>query len=1182
MSPDQGSERQNLCGFDLKAMYEEINSLPDEPSLKRNTDGSYHRLNEKQSKVLAKISAAHIDSFNFMLDQGLPLAVSNISPMRMLLPNGDKLEISIFNVSLNKPRVPTNSMASEQNVYPAECRIREATYKGRLQVSLMIKINDRPQPLIEDNIGEIPVMLKSKVCNLADLTPSEMVARKEDAEETGGYFIVNGKERLIRLLTAQRRNYPMGIERPSFKEAGQLFSEYGVSIRCVGPDQQGANMVLHYLNNGTARLKIFFEKQPIFFPIVLILKALVDCTDQFIYKEMTRGMEDDSFYCSCCVNMLQLVQGEGLITQVQIRKYIGAVFRDKIGINHPWATEEEITEELIRKSVAIHLNDPVDKFNLLLFMLKKLFSIAKGKAALENPDSPMFHEIFSPGIIYFTYLIERLEMFLSVIRSIINKKLEVKSKAAAIPEFNMNMLHAVMKSRYSDVTNAMTKLVATGNILSKTGLGLNQTSGLSVVADKINYWRFLSHFRAVHRGSYFTEMKTTACRKLYPEAWGFLCPVHTPDGSPCGLLNHLAEMAVITAKYHTPKNLITTIINLGVIPIDAPCFMDMKSCLHVLLDGQVIGLIERDNAVNFCDQLRQLKVAESKCVPASLEIGYVPFTGKASQFAGIFLFSTASRMMRPVLNLEMNKMELIGTFEQPYLEISVTDSEVTSRTTHAELRPTAMLSILAGQIPYPDFNQSPRNMYCCQMGKQTMGIPSHTLAHRSDQKMYQILCPAAPLVRPVMHDQYSLDDYPMGTSGVVAVISYTGYDMEDALILNKASVERGFFHGSIMKTEILDLEEIEGSSRHKSSKCTLEFARDPSDPIDKELNLFLDADGLPMPGIRVSKGDPICSYIDRTVPKGPEGATPTTVSRVATRLKVKRYKSTESAFIVSVAILGSDSGNDPLTKIAVKYCIPRVPTIGDKFANRHGQKGVVSFLWPQESMPFTESGMTPDIIFNPHGYPSRMTIGMMIESLAGKAGSLCGKAFDATPFKFTEEHTPSQSYGELLESLGYNHYGTEKMYSGVDGRILKADIFVGVLYYIRLRHMVGDKFQVRSYGPVDPITRQPVKGRKNHGGIRFGEMERDSLLSHGTAYLLQDRLFNCSDKSSGYACTKCGSLLSTCLITKDESFENTSDQYTCLSCDTPRHVIQVSVPYVLRYLIAELASVNIKCKFQFN
>lgn len=1169
MPPTQPA-RVHPFGFDLKAMYKEITSLPDEPSLKRNTDGSYHKLRKKQNNVLAKISIAHIQSFNFMLEEGLPLAVPKISPMRMLLPNGDRLELAIIDVSLNNPRVPTDSTASDPLIYPAECRIRNSTYKGRLQLNFLVKVNDKIVESFEDNAGEIPIMLRSNKCNLNGLGPVDLVKRKEDSEEPGGYFIVNGKERLIRLLTAQRRNYPMGIERPSFKECGQLFSEFGVSIRCVGRDQQGANMVLHYLNNGTARLRIFYEKQPIFFPIVLILKALIDCSDQFIYQEMTRGMEDDSFYCSCCVNMLQLVQAEGLLTRSQIRKYIGAVFKDKLGSTHPWATEEEITDELMNKSVARHLEQPTEKFNLLIFMLKKVFAIAKGKAAIENPDSPMFHEVFTPGFIYFNLLVERMEMFLTTVKSLVQKKLTVRSSTSGsdAPPFNMKMLHMSMKSRYSDITNSLTKLVATGNMVSKTGIGLSQVSGLSVVADKINFWRFLSHFRSVHRGSFFNEIKTTTCRKLYPEAWGFLCPVHTPDGTPCGLLNHLAEMAVITASQVTSKNLIATSVTLGMLPLDAPTTMDLNKFLHVLLDGQVIGWIEKDEARNFCDQLRKLKVQETPGIPSSLEIGLVPFTGKASQYPGVYLFSSPCRMMRPVMNLEMQQLELIGTFEQPYMEISVTQDEISSRTTHMELRPTAMLSILAGQIPYPDFNQSPRNMYCCQMGKQTMGVPSHTLSFRSDQKMYQILSPAAPLVRPVMHDQYSMDDYPMGSSGVVAVISYTGYDMEDALILNKSSVERGFFHGSIIKTEIIDLKELDGGSRGRTSACTLEFGRDPSSPLDKSLNDFLDADGLPMPGVRVEQGNPLCCYIDRS----------------KNEVKVKRYKSTEPAFIMNVAILGSDSGNDPLSRIAVKFCIPRIPTIGDKFANRHGQKGVVSFLWPQESMPFTESGMTPDIIFNPHGYPSRMTIGMMIESLAGKAGSLCGKAFDATPFKFNEENTPSESYGKLLESLGYNYYGTEKMYSGVDGRILKADIFIGVLYYIRLRHMVGDKYQVRSHGPIDPITRQPVKGRKNAGGIRFGEMERDSLLSHGAAFLLQDRLFNCSDKSTAYACTKCGSLLSTCLLNNEQStsFETASEEYTCLQCQTPRNVIQVSVPYVLRYLVAELASVNIKCIFKFD
>ncbi|RVE41352.1 hypothetical protein evm_013999 [Chilo suppressalis] len=190
----------------------------------------------------------------------------------------------------------------------------------------------------------------------------------------------------------------------------------------------------------------------------------------------------------------------------------------------------------------------------------------------------------------------------------------------------------------------------------------------------------------------------------------------------------------------------------------------------------------------------------------------------------------------------------------------------------------------------------------------------------------------------------------------------------------------------------------------------------------------------------------------------------------------------------------------------------RYPTVGDKFASRAGQKGICSQRWAAEDLPFTESGLIPDILFNPHGFPSRMTIAMMIECMAGKAASLHGHVHDASPFRFNEKDTAINYFGRLLEAGGYNYYGTERMYSGVDGREMTADIFYGVIHYQRLRHMVSDKWQVRTTGVVDALTRQPVKGRRRGGGVRLGEMERDALLSHGAAFILQDRLFHCSDK----------------------------------------------------------------------
>lgn len=622
-----------------------------------------------------------------------------------------------------------------------------------------------------------------------------------------------------------------------------------------------------------------------------------------------------------------------------------------------------------------------------------------------------------------------------------------------------------------------------------------QVTGITVKAEKINFWRFLAHFRCVHRGQFFTEMKTTACRKLYPEAWGFLCPVHTPDGSPCGLLNHFSELCQITNSSISVRHLPGILVSLGMEPLNTPVKIDMDY-ISVLLDGAVIGFVKEDISKAMTDKLRIMKATGENKVPCTLEIGFVPRTSKPSQYPGVYLFSTPSRMVRPVYNLMTKTIEMIGTFEQCYMDICVAGNEVIENvTTHQELRETSFLSVLARQIPYPDFNQSPRNMYSCQMAKQTMGTASHTLRYRSDNKMYSVTTPQSPLVRTTAYDYYGLDNFPLGTNAVVAVISYTGYDMEDAMIINKASAERGFQAGVIHKTEIIDLREL-GDSGSYSRDITLTFGYKNLD--GKYANMF-DVDGLPYIGRRLQQDDPVCSYIDT----------------VTNQTKYHKYKSSEPAYVYDVKILGDDAFNE-IQRVAITYLIRRDPIIGDKFANRHGQKGICSFLWPQENMPFTESGLVPDILFNPHGFPSRMTIGQMIETLAGKSGAMHGMVHDSTPFVFSEDNVASDYYGKLLESCGFNYYGTEKLYSGVDGRELEANIFIGVIYYIRLRHMVGDKYQVRSTGPIDQITHQPVKGRKRAGGIRFGEMERDSLLAHGTTFLLQDRLFNNSDKTLVY------------------------------------------------------------------
>jgi len=543
--------------------------------------------------------------------------------------------------------------------------------------------------------------------------------------------------------------------------------------------------------------------------------------------------------------------------------------------------------------------------------------------------------------------------------------------------------------------------------------------------------------------------------------------------------------------------------------------------------------------------------------------------------------------------------------EQPFMDIACLSEDVREGiTTHMELDPTNMLSLIASLTPFSDYNQSPRNMYQCQMGKQTMGTPVHSLPQRPDNKLYRLQNPQAAVVQTARHREFKMDEYPNGTNAVVAVLSYTGFDMEDAMILNKSSYERGFGHASVYKTLLLDLKEESDRAGSKSSgddgKPRMRFANAKKKPKknrnddDEEDEVGtnqweypkIDEDGLPLVGEWVEEGDPLYCVMDSLTKQD----------------KVGKHKEKEKACIQMVRRLGQphrSSGKNTVSqdeKVSITLRVPRNPVIGDKFSSRHGQKGVLSILWPQVDMPFSESGISPDIIINPHAFPSRMTIGMLIESMAGKSGALHGMFQDATPFSFheTSDKLAVDYFGEQLQEAGYNYYGSEPLYSGVSGCLMQADLYIGVVYYQRLRHMVSDKYQVRATGQVNALTRQPIKGRKKGGGIRLGEMERDSLLSHGAAFLLLDRLLNCSDKHIAYACRRCGDLLSptterSIVLSSGQSVADATNKARLrVYCrngkcrDKAREgsndecVEPIILPYVFRYLTNELAGMNIK------
>ncbi|MCJ1338673.1 DNA-directed RNA polymerase I subunit RPA2 [Bachmanniomyces sp. S44760] len=1045
----------------------------------------------------------------------------------------NRLDVRIRELFLDKSVLPPNNKFSTRNreVLPAECRERHVSYRGRLRGKLEYRVNDGDWQQTLRDLGLVPIMVRSNRCHLEKCSPAQLVHHKEESEELGGYFVVNGIEKLIRLLIVPKRNYPMAIIRNSFVNRGASYSKFGIQIRCVRPDQTSQTNVLHYLNDGNVTFRFSWRKNEYLVPVMMILMALVETNDREIFEGLvgpagSKGVEN-SFLTDRVELLLRTYKAYQLRGKSLTRAYLGEKFKPVLDVPDTMP-DEEAGSEFLRKIVLVHLgcsnvteSQNNDKFRMLLFMIRKLYALVAGDCAVDNPDAVSNQEILLGGFLYAMIIKEKLDDWLRSIKGAAEEWCLKKGKVKFThPDFLKEFQPRVLKRTNENVGNLMEYFLSTGNLVSPTGLDLQQVSGFTVVAEKINFYRFISHFRMVHRGSFFAQLKTTTVRKLLPESWGFLCPVHTPDGSPCGLLNHLSHKCKITTRDLDVSSLPLILAQLGIM---ASLSASIDDSVVIQLDGRILGFCSPKQARMIGDTLRHWKVEGTHNVPVELEIGYIP-NSKGGQYPGIYIFSQAARMIRPTKYLPLAKKDYVGPFEQPFMSIACTEPEIESgESTHVEYSPTNILSILANQTPFSDCNQSPRNMYQCQMAKQTMGTSGTSLRYRTDNKTYRLQTGQTPIVRPPLYNAYGLDNYPNGMNAVVAVISYTGYDMDDAMIINKFAHERGFGHGTIYKTKIIRLAEGNRKSRSARGVARL-FGFAPNSLISSSARNHLDEDGLPHIGTMITENDILAA--SHTVTYDP--ASDTYINRDA-HTQLHKYKDAETAFVEEVRLIGSENGDQPCQTLSIKLRIPRSPVIGDKFSSRHGQKGVCSQKWPSPDMPFSESGIVPDVIINPHAFPSRMTIGMFIESLAGKSGALHGLAQDSSPWQFSDEdgETASEYFGTQLKIAGYNYFGNEPMYSGITGREFAADIYVGVVFYQRLRHMVNDKFQVRTTGPVTQLTGQPIKGRAKGGGIRVGEMERDALLAHGAAFLLQDRLLNCSDYCKAWVCRECGSFLST-------------------------------------------------------
>ena len=1148
-----------------------------------------------KDQYLTQLVRHQLESYNNFVTYQIQKTIDMFNPVQIVSDHDyDKdsgkhsLEIYITfeNFHIYRPQIHENNGASKL-MFPQEARLRNFTYASMMTVDLNIKYIVRSGNKLENSqtfykslpkihIGKLPIMLKSSVCVLSQYQHINENVNGECKFDAGGYFIINGSEKTVlgQERAAENRVYCFNVSKNNNKWNWMAEIKSVPDFKCISPKQ--INMMISSKNTGfgaSIHIQIPRLKQPV--PLFIVFRALGVMSDKDICDKIILNIEDSKYKQMKYGLQGSIVESNKIMDQEEAIKYLMThAMYTPINMDRESGIKKkrEFTVDILKNDLFPHCHDEVQKIYFLGYMTNKLLRCSFEWIQPDDRDSYLNKRIDLTGILlnnlyrnYFNKLVKDMQK--QVIREINNGSW--RSTEDYLNIINATNIYKIIK--YTTIENGLKRALSTGDFGIKN-VNSNKV-GVAQVLNRLTYISSLSHLRRINT-PIDKSGKLIPPRKLHNSSWGYLCPAETPEGASVGVVKNMSYMSHITIPSNSGpihEYVLPHIIPLSTLPTTA-----LDKYVKVFVNGAWLGVSNEPYAL--------FKNIQDKKYKGIINIyTSVIFDYKNKE---IRICNDAGRLIRPVLRVSNNKVllqksvvdrvksgelvwndlltnlkiddsviEYIDPEEQSYSMIAMKpidlykENQFIYKYTHCEIHPSTIFGLLASCIPYPDHNQSPRNTYQSAMGKQAMGMYVTNYDSRMDKTAYVLSYPARPLVDTRLMGMVHLDKIPAGSPVIVAIMTHSGYNQEDSLLFNQGSIDRGLFQATIYHTEKDEDKKINGDEEIRCKPDSTKTKGMKYGNYDKVTNA-----GIIPENTLLENNDVI---IAKVVPIKENRNDHTKVIKYEDLSRT--YRTHEESYIDKNYI---DRNGDGYNFCKVRVRTVRRPVIGDKFSSRHGQKGTIGNIIPECDMPFTSAGLKPDIIINPHAIPSRMTIGQLKETLLGKVLVELGLFGDGT------------SFGDLsidfirkeLIKLGYESNGNELMYNGLTGQQIETSIFIGPVFYQRLKHMVNDKQHSRSIGPMVNLTRQPAEGRSRDGGLRFGEMERDCMCSHGASRFTRGRLYDASDKYQVNVCNKCGLIA---------AYNNVMKIHVCKTCDNRVDFSYVEIPYACKLLFQELQTMNI-------